>query len=53
MVTEVLKDEQRELIWNASEINDGEMQIELFKALSGGAGNMKKNDREYFLNKLK
>jgi hypothetical protein len=29
------------------------MQIELFKALAGGAGNMKKKDRDYFLDKLK
>jgi hypothetical protein len=52
MTKEALSDEDRELIWNASEINDGDMQVELFKVLSGGAQNMKKVDRVYFLERV-
>jgi Neuraminidase (sialidase) len=52
MAKEALSDDDRQLIWNASEINDGDMQVELLKVLSGGAGDMKSLDRNYFLGKL-
>ena len=37
MEKEALSNDDRQLIWNASEINDGDMKVELLKVLSGGA----------------
>lgn len=52
MTKDALSDGDRELIWNASEINDGDMQVELCKVLAGGAQNMKEVDRMYFLGRV-
>lgn len=52
MTKDALSEEDRGLIWNASEINDGDMQVELFKVLAGGAQNMRKVDRMFFLERV-
>ena len=52
MTKELLKDDDRKLIWNASELNDGDMRVELFKVLAGGAQHMKKIDRIFFLDRV-
>ena len=52
MNKEALTEEDRSLIWSASEINDGDMRVELFKVLAGGAQYMKKIDRIYYLSRV-
>ena len=52
MQQQVLTQDQRELIWNATTFNDGELRVELFKILTGAAAEMRSKDREYFLTQL-
>jgi hypothetical protein len=49
MMSGALSEEDRELIWDASEINDGDLKIELHKVLIGAAADMKGRDREFFV----
>ena len=49
MMSGALSEEDRELIWDASEINDGDLKIELHKVLIGAAADMKGLDREFFV----
>jgi uncharacterized protein Smg (DUF494 family) len=41
MQQQVLTQDQRELIWNATTFNDGELRVELFKILTGAAAEMR------------
>jgi len=45
----VLGQGDRALVWEASEINEGELRVELFKVLIGAAADMRGEDRKYFL----
>ena len=40
MIKDKLVDASRQLIWQSSQINDGEMKIELYKVLTGAAPDM-------------
>lgn len=42
----------RQLVWEASEMNDIDQEIALFKVLSGAAGDMKKDDRAFYIDKV-
>lgn len=39
-------------MWNASEINDGDLRIEIHKLLTGAANQMETSHRLYFLTKI-
>jgi hypothetical protein len=52
MANNVLSDDDRQLIWEASELNDGELKVELYKALIGSAADMKTQDRDFFIEKV-
>ena len=49
---EQLKDEDRELLWKITEMNDQDLRTDMLKALQGAAPDMKYEDRKYFLDKL-
>ena len=42
----------RQMIWEATEMNDDDQEIALYKVLSGIAGDMKLEDRSFFLDKV-
>jgi len=44
--------ETRELIWHAGELNDGDMQVDLYKVLAGAAVDMLPEDRLFFMDKV-
>jgi len=52
MAKEALTEADRQLVWDAGEINDGELKAELHKVLVGAAADMKSRDREVFLGKI-
>ena len=52
MAKEALSEADRELVWEAGVMQDGEMQIELLKTLIGAAADMQSRDREFCLDKL-
>lgn len=52
MAQELLTNEGRELVWDVSQMNDADLQIALLKVLIGSAGDMKIEDRRFFLNKV-
>jgi len=52
MAKEALKEADRELVWETGEMNDGDLKIELHKALIGAAPDMRSRDREFFLDKI-
>ena len=52
MTKGALSEADRELVWEAGVINEGEMQIELLKVLIGAAADMEARDREFCLDKL-
>jgi hypothetical protein len=47
-----LNAEWRQLIWQASQINDGDMKIDLYKVLVGAAADMLPEDRAFFLERI-
>lgn len=47
-----MTNEGRELVWDVSQMNDADLQIALLKVLIGSAGDMKIEDRRFFLNKV-
>ena len=52
MTKGALSEADRELVWEAGVMQDGEMQIELLKVLIGAAADMQGRDREFCLDKL-
>jgi len=52
MATGLLSAEDRDLVWTTSEINDGDLKVELFKALLGAASDMSEADRTFFVSKV-
>jgi hypothetical protein len=52
MEQELLTVENRQLIWDASEMNDADIKTELQKALIGVASAMNYADREFFIGKI-
>jgi hypothetical protein len=52
MALNCLSQEDRELVWAASEFNEGEVKIELFKALAGAAHEMQVDDKAFFINQV-
>jgi len=52
MAKEVLTNEEREMVWNAGQLNDGDLKVELLKVLTGAAPEMSDGDRSFFLKKL-
>lgn len=46
-----LNAEARQLVWQAGQINDGDMKTDLYKVLIGAAPDMLPEDREFFLEK--
>ena len=52
MALEQLKEEDRQLIWKVTEMNDQEMRTDMLKALQGSAADMKYSDRKFLLDRL-
>jgi len=52
MAKEALTTGDRDLVWGASEINDGDLMVELYKVLIGAAPDMRTEDRHFFLKKI-
>ena len=47
-----IKDEEREIIWKTTDMNDHEMKVEILKSLQGSAPHMAFEDRTFYINKL-
>lgn len=52
MVKGQLGEEWRQLVWQASLINDGEMKVDLYKVLIGASADMQKEDRLFFIERV-
>jgi hypothetical protein len=39
-------------VWQASQINDGDMKVDLYKVLIGAAADMQKEDRQFFIERV-
>ena len=52
MVKGQLGEEGRQLVWLASQINDGDMKVDLYKVLIGAAADMQKEDRQFFIERV-
>lgn len=52
MAKDLFSDEDQETVWNASEVNDGDLRAEIHKVLTGAAADMQINHRLFFLTKI-
>ena len=52
MSLEQLTDEDRELIWRTTDMNDVDMRVEILKSLTGAANDMLYADRRFFVGKV-
>jgi hypothetical protein len=52
MVRGLFSEQDEETVWNASEINDGDLRAEIHKILSGAAPGMQISHRLFFLTKI-
>ena len=48
----MFSEKDQETVWNASEVNDGDLRTEIHKVLSGAAPEMQASHRIYFLEKI-
>ena len=44
--------EAKDLVWRASEMREGELREDIYKALIGAAADMQLEDKAYFVQKI-